>query len=94
MDGKGALRNSRVVRFEEAHNGEVSDQVRAQSELLGQLSKQLVDALQNAFPEQAENKRVRKSTAAATIKKPSTEKIESINIPIVEPSRELEVYRF
>ena len=94
LDSKGALRNSQVLRFEEAHNGEISDQVRAQSELLGQLSKQLVDALQKAFPEPSENKRVRKSTAAVTTKKPSAEKIESINIPVVEPSRELEVYRF
>ncbi|MDY0249065.1 MAG: ABC-type transport auxiliary lipoprotein family protein [Pseudomonas sp.] len=94
LDAQGRLRNSQVLRFEEAHNGAISDQVRAQSDLLGQLSKQLVDALQEAFPEQAANKGARKSAAATATKKTATEKVESINIPVVEPSRELEVYRF
>ncbi|WP_022965200.1 PqiC family protein [Denitrificimonas caeni] len=93
LDAKGSLRNSRVLRFEEAHNGEVADQVRAQSELLGQLSKQLVTALQDAFPEQAVSP-ARKPTAAVATKKPATEKVESINIPVVEPVRAQEVYRF
>ena len=87
------MRNSRVLRFEEAHNGEVADQVRAQSQLLGQLSKQLVAALQDAFPEQTVSPE-RKPTAAVSTKKPATEKVESINIPVVEPVREQEVYRF
>ena len=94
LDSKGALRNSQVLRFEEAHNGEISDQVRAQSALLGQLSKQLVNALQETFPEQAIHKNVRKSPAPVAPKKPASEKVESINIPVVEPVRELEVYRF
>ncbi len=93
LDAKGSLRNSRVLRFEEAHNGEVADQVRAQSQLLGQLSKQLVAALQDAFPEQTVSPE-RKPTAAVSTKKPATEKVESINIPVVEPVREQEVYRF
>ena len=90
LDAKGSLRNSRVLRFEEAHNGEVADQVRAQSQLLGQLSKQLVAALQDAFPEQTVSP-ARKPTAAVSTKKPATEKVESINIPVVEPVREQEV---
>ena len=93
LDAKGSLRNSRVLRFEEAHNGEVADQVRAQSQLLGQLSKQLVAALQDAFPEQTVSP-ARKPTAAVSTKKPATEKVESINIPVVEPVRGQEVYRF
>ncbi len=93
LDAKGSLRNSRVLRFEEAHNGEVADQVRAQSQLLGQLSKQLVAALQDAFPEQTVSPE-RKPTAAVSKKKTATEKVESINIPVVEPVREQEVYRF
>lgn len=93
LDAKGSLRNSRVLRFEEAHNGEVADQVRAQSQLLGQLSKQLVAALQDAFPEQTVSP-ARKPTAAVSTKKSATEKVESINIPVVEPVREQEVYRF
>ncbi len=94
LDAKGGLRNSRVLRLQAEHNGEISDQVRAQSDLLAQLSKQLVDALQSAFPEQADNKNIRKPAAAVTSKKPPADKIESINIPVVAPVRELEVYRF
>lgn len=93
LDAKGGLRNSRVLRFEETHNGDVADQIRAQSQLLGQLSKQLVEALQDAFPEQAVSP-ARKPAAIVTPKKPATEKVESINIPVVEPVREQEVYRF
>lgn len=73
LDAKGSLRNSRVLRFEEAHNGEVADQVRAQSQLLGQLSKQLVAALQDAFPEQTVSPE-RKPTAAVSTKKPGYRK--------------------
>ncbi len=93
LDAKGSLRNSRVLRFEEAHNGEVADQIRAQSRLLGLLSKQLVVALQDAFPQPAVSP-ARKPAPATSTKKPITEKVESINIPVVEPVREQEVYRF
>ena len=93
LDAKGSLRNSRVLRFEEAHNGEVADQIRAQSQLLGLLSKQLVVALQDAFPQPAVSP-ARKPAPATSTKKPITEKVESINIPVVEPVREQEVYRF
>ncbi|HHX34056.1 MAG TPA: hypothetical protein GX719_02110 [Gammaproteobacteria bacterium] len=93
LDGEGTLRNSRVLRFEETHNGELSDQVRAQSELLAQLSKQLVHALEEALPAVSVKKSPRKSAAAAT--KPAAKgQSETINIPVVEPVREVEVYRF
>ncbi|QEY60449.1 hypothetical protein FXF61_10510 [Pseudomonas sp. C27(2019)] len=94
LDAKGTLRNSRVLRFEEPHNGELSDQVRAQSDLLGQLSKQLVSALQKALPNHTVKKDTRKSNATTRNEKPATEQGEQINIPVVEPVRELEVYRF
>ena len=94
LDADGALRNSRVLRFEEPHNGELSDQVRAQSDLLAQLSKQLVAALQKALPNQTTKKSSHKSNSAARSKTQATEKGEQINIPVVDPVRELEVYRF
>lgn len=94
LDGEGTLRNSRVLRFEEAHNGELSDQVRAQSDLLAQLSKQLVNALQKALPSDAVKKTPQKPAAATPRQKPATEKGEQTSIPEVDPVRELEVYRF
>lgn len=94
LDAKGTLRNSRVLRFEEPHNGELSDQVRAQSDLLGQLSKQLVSALQKALPNHAVKKGSSKPSAATRSEKPAAEQGEQISIPVVEPVRELEVYRF
>lgn len=96
LDGKGALINSRVLRFEETHNGELSDQVRAQSELLNQLSGQLVQALQEALPTAIAKKNSSKSTAAAAtaIQKAPEGQVEPLSIPVVEPVRELEVYRF
>ncbi|HZJ95228.1 MAG TPA: ABC-type transport auxiliary lipoprotein family protein, partial [Thiopseudomonas sp.] len=53
LDDQGILRDSQVVRFEEQHTGEMSDQVRAQSDLLNQLTKQLVAALRNQLPRAA-----------------------------------------
>jgi len=94
LDAKGILRNSRVLRFEEAHNGEVSDQVRAQSDLLAQLSKQLVGALQKALPDQAVKKDAHASSTAKRNQKTAAEQSEQISIPVVDPVRELEVYRF
>jgi broad specificity phosphatase PhoE len=83
-----------VLRFEEAHNGEVSDQVRAQSDLLAQLSKQLVGALQKALPDQAVKKDAHASSTAKRNQKTAAEQSEQISIPVVDPVRELEVYRF
>lgn len=94
LDGKGALLNSRVLRLEEKHTGVINDQVRAQSALLGQLSKQLVQALQEALPPVAENKTPRKTTTAVKEKQAAKEQGERLSIPVVEPARELEVYRF
>ena len=96
LDDKGSLLNSRVLRFEETHSGELSDQVRAQSELLSQLSKQLVQALQEALPPTVAKKNPSKATATATAKvqKAPEGQMETLSIPVVEPVRELEVYRF
>lgn len=96
LDAKGELSSSRVLRLEEQHNGELSDQVRAQSELLGQLSKQLVAALKQTLPkEQPVKKSPHKTSTATPSKQPAQEQQgELLSIPVVDPVRELDVYRF
>src|SRR5690554_2689854 len=94
LDGKGILRDSQVVRFEEQHTGEISDQVRAQSDLLSQLSKQLVEALRKQLPRAARRPAAARGTTAASNKKPAQEPLERLKIPEVGSPRELEVYRF
>lgn len=93
LDGKGTLRDSRVVSLTEQHNGELNDQVRAQSELLSQLSSQLVQALQKHLPAPTAQQ-VSEKSSAANNKKPAQEQLERLKIPEVKPARELEVYRF
>ena len=96
LDAKGELSSSRVLHLTEQHNGELSDQVRAQSELLGQLSKQLVAALEQTLPkEQPVKKSPRKTSTATPSKQPAQgQQGELLSIPVVDPVRELEVYRF
>lgn len=96
LDAKGELSSSRVLHLTGQHNGELSDQVRAQSELLGQLSKQLVAALKQTLPkEQPVKKSPRKTSTATPSKQPAQgQQGELLSIPVVDPVRELEVYRF
>lgn len=94
LDGKGILRDSRVLRLTEPHNGELNDQVRAQSELLAQLSKQLVEALQKQLPAAAAQPVAEREGVANNDKKPIQEPTELLKIPEVKPAREVEVYRF
>lgn len=95
LDEQGSLTDSRLVYLEETHNGELADQVRAQSELLGQLTQQLVSALQEVLPTQSAQQRApRKVSAASSNEKKSTPQSDRLSIPVVEPEREQEVYRF
>lgn len=93
LDEKGELRNSRVLQFSAEHNGELSDQVRAQSALLVQLSEQLVEAIHSALPTLAAqpqpniSAKVSQEAAAEQLRVP-------LSIPVVEPGLEHEVYRF
>lgn len=45
LDGGGKMLDSRLVRLDEAHNGELTDQVRAQSVLLQKLAAQMASAV-------------------------------------------------
>lgn len=99
LDAEGALRSSQVLSLKEQHNGELNDQVRAQSELLAKLSKQLVSALEETLPvqaQQAAKKNPRQTRAETPSSKQSGKgpQGELLSIPVVEPVRELEVYRF
>lgn len=94
LDDQGILRDSQVVRFEEQHTGEMSDQVRAQSDLLNQLTKQLVAALRNQLPRAATGPAAARGNTAVSNKQPAQEPLERLKIPEVGSLRELEVYRF
>lgn len=94
LDDQGILRDSQVVRFEEQHTGEMSDQVRAQSDLLNQLTKQLVAALRNQLPRAATGPAAARGNTAVSNKQPAQEPLERLKIPEVGSPRELEVYRF
>ncbi|SDS87142.1 PqiC family protein [Pseudomonas oryzae] len=88
LDGEGTMRDSRVVRLEEKHNGDLGDQVRAQSALLQSLATQMATAVGNM------------SRAAAARTPPAVEpkrqrqerKADVPQIPVVRPTTE--VYRF
>lgn len=69
------------------------DQVRAQSELIGRLSVQLVQALAGELPAPVVKTATSKPAAPAATQQPKS-KTESNSIPVVEPAREVEVYRF
>lgn len=86
LDAKGTLLSSRVLSLKGQHNGELSDQVRAQSELLGQLSTQLVKALQKQLPALARlaSKRVIQPTTDGLSKHIFQEQSQRISIPVVD----------
>ena len=88
LDGEGTMRDSRVVRLEEKHSGELGDQVRAQSELLRSLATQMASAVSGMtreaaarIPAPVENKAGRQD-----------KKVQGPRIPVVRPATE--VYRF
>lgn len=93
LDEKGMVQNSRVIRLEAEHSGEMQDQVRAQSELLAQLSEQLVQMVKQALPASVTQSRPEKVNAG-TVGQSSEKPPAPLKIPVVEPTREQEVYRF
>lgn len=93
LDDSGKMHDSRVVRLEEQHNGELTDQVRAQSVLLQKLASEMsaaVSALSQARvtaerDAQAERK-------AGQPRRPVAPRIPALNAPV--PGAGSEVYRF
>ena len=88
LDAAGAQRGSRVVRLQAEHGGTVTEQVRAQSQLLQQLAGELASAIK-AMPV-AEAAPVRKPVVSAPPKPP----VKSPPVPVLEPATQTEVFRF
>lgn len=87
----GKLLDGRLVRLEEAHQGSIVDQVRAQSLVVQQLVEQLALAVQEyGNPAPVAAKPEPKPAPAKPAPRPSVPKI-----PVLEPGRdEAEVFRF
>lgn len=97
LDADGKVRDSRVVSLQAEHDGELASQVRAQSALLVQLSEQLAAAVRRM---QGGNGRATSQEKNDPAQQPQSTRQEAPqdnghgNMPVVEPVKELEVYRF
>lgn len=88
LDGEGTMRDSRVVRLEGKHSGELGDQVRAQSVLLQSLATQMASAVSGMTREAA----ARTPAPVQNKAEQQERKVEVPRIPVVRPAAE--VYRF
>ena len=91
LDKGGQLRDSQLLRLEEAHSGTTADQVQAQSRLLRQLAQRLAEAI-----EPLRNQPIAEAPKPAVTPKPVKPKAEQQpRIPLVAPTRSNgEVLRF
>jgi uncharacterized lipoprotein YmbA len=89
LDKAGRLRETRLVRLQEDHQGSAADQVRAQGLLLQRLAGEMAAAIAPLSRQIAE--RARKSAAGTA----ATSKESPSRIPVAEPVRNgAEVFRF
>lgn len=91
LDAGGEVRNSKVLTLQAKHEDELASQVRAQSDLLVQLSEQLAEAVRQLRDGQ------RKVEQARQVRSHENSQVNSRkenSMPVVEPAQELEVYRF
>lgn len=87
LDKQGKRQGSRLVRLQEDHQGNPTDQVRAQSLLLQRLSEMMASAVEPMV--------VAKTQAKRNIGKAPAKPASPPTIPAVEPIRtEMEVFRF
>lgn len=93
LDGKGNVRDSRVVHLEQAHKGDLASQIQAQGQLLVQLSVQLAEAVKAAQTKPARVSARGKSTPRTTTAS-ANEATKVPAMPLAEPLTEAEVYRF
>jgi uncharacterized lipoprotein YmbA len=92
LDKSGQLRDSQLLRLEEAHSGTTADQVQAQSRLLRQLAQRLAEAI-----EPLRNQPIAEAPkpAQATPKPAKPKAEQQPRIPLVAPTRsDGEVLRF
>ncbi|MFZ3206912.1 MAG: ABC-type transport auxiliary lipoprotein family protein [Pseudomonas sp.] len=87
LDAAGVQRSSRVIRLQAEHTGAVIDQVRAQSDLLQQLAGELASAIKSMpIAEAAPAHKPAVAPAKRPESKPPT--------PLIEPAKQMEVFRF
>ncbi|UVE17269.1 ABC-type transport auxiliary lipoprotein family protein [Pseudomonas sp. LS44] len=92
LDKRGQLRESRMVRLQEAHQGTPADQVRAQSLLLQRMVEELAVAVRPVAREPAPVAETPRKPAAAAAK---PKEPEEPKIPMAAPVRtDVEVFRF
>ena len=83
LDKQGQLRDSQLLRLEEAHSGTTADQVQAQSRLLRQLAQRLAEAI-----EPLRNQPIAEAPKAAVpTPRPAKPKPSEPQIPMVAPTR-------
>ena len=83
LDKGGQLRDSQLLRLEEAHSGTTADQVQAQSRLLRQLAQRLAEAI-----EPLRNQPIAEAPkAVAPTPRPAKPKPSEPQIPMVAPTR-------
>ncbi|MNQ19760.1 hypothetical protein D3C85_328310 [compost metagenome] len=93
LDGSGKMSDSRVVRLEEKHNGELSDQVRAQSVLLQNLASEMSAAVTTLTRARVTAERdAQAERKAGQPRRPVAPRIPAVNAPV--PGAGAEVYRF
>lgn len=91
LDADGEVRNSKVLTLQAEHEEELASQVRAQSDLLVQLSEQLAEAVRQLQDNQRKAEKVRQVRSQENSQASSRKKG---GMPVMEPAQELEVYRF
>lgn len=93
LDRSGQLRDSQLLRLEEAHSGTTADQVQAQSRLLQQLATRLAEAIEPLRNQQPVAEAPKPTQATPKPAKPKAE--QQPQIPLVAPTRSSgEVLRF
>ncbi|KAF1057215.1 MAG: hypothetical protein GAK45_02515 [Pseudomonas citronellolis] len=95
LDPKGNLRDSRVYHQETKHDGSVQDQVRAQSDLLRMMAKQLASDVRPVAASIEQAQTATRKQAAAQAEPVAKPKEEGPKMPLVVPIRtDVEVFRF
>ena len=94
LDRRGQLRDSRLIRLEEAHSGALAEQVKAQSILLHRLAAELAVAIAPVAAAEPTPEAPRKRAPVAKAK-PSEPDTPGPKIPVAEPIKiDTEVFRF
>ncbi|MCR1825342.1 ABC-type transport auxiliary lipoprotein family protein [Pseudomonas oleovorans] len=94
LDRRGQLRDSRLIRLEEAHGGPMAEQVKAQSVLLQRLAAELAVAIQPIAAAEPTPEPPRKKPPVAKAK-PQDPAAAGPKIPVAEPIKiDTEVFRF